>query len=118
MADVSTIQTLRVKNIAKYNPSLNEVTPTKRKKMAGLEWMRWQTNTHRDEDLLDLPWQQRWLWAVLIGLSGVKGSRIHMSVKQIAREADMPVKVVDEALAFLVSRQRVIVLNGESESRS
>lgn len=95
-------------NIEKYNPALAELAPEERVTKR-LKWLRWQVDTHRDPDLLDLPRGERWIWPVLMGLSGKGGGSIRMSYAQLAREADLPVKGVEHAIQHLIERGRVAV---------
>lgn len=70
------------------------------KKHITLPWVRWETDAHRDGDLLELPACQRWLWPVLLGLGG-KGSppgTVRYTDSQLAKEADLSLEDVTAAL--------------------
>lgn len=81
-----------------------------RAKHAQLPWVRLETDTHRDPDLLDMEPAQRLLWYVLLELGGV--GKPHGTVRftdaQLAREAQIDVADVEKALKTLEGTGKVV----------
>lgn len=106
-----------VVNFDSYNPPHKSVSQ-KIRDGAPLDWYRQQANAHRDQDILDLPVGQRWLWGVLCDLSAAQprtpdGLRIiRMTPHQLAREADMAIEDVRLALVHLWKRKRIRYTTG------
>ena len=111
------IRPIVVVNFDSYNPPAKAVNKEIREGGA-LTWVRWQTNAHRDKDILDMPVTQRWVWLVLCELAGQQkrapdGLRyIKMTPKQIARAAEMSVEDVTPALQHLRKCGRIKVISG------
>lgn len=100
---------IRLVNFARYNPPAREITSLARNGRTPLKWARWQADTHRDQDLLDLPPAERWVWPTLVGLAcrGTPHGDVEMSDQQLAREAHLTETQVTHALRHL--RQRGLV---------
>lgn len=95
-------------NFKRFNPPPSSLSANRRKSQDGLplRWVRWETDAHRNGDILDLPARQRWLWPTLLGLAGRGSSHgvVKMSPAQLAREADLPEEEVVAALTHLWKR--------------
>ena len=106
------VRPIVVVNFDLYNPPHKAVNKEIRDG-GPLIWFRWQTNGHRDADILDLPDSERWFWIVLLGLAGkerrlANGNRVvRMSSTQLAREAHLNEKQVEHALRHLWDRKRI-----------
>jgi hypothetical protein len=100
------VRPIVVVNFESYHPA-NKTLSAEARAGGPLRWIRWETNSHRDADLLDLPAAERWLWPVLLGLAGRERKRddglrvIRLSPTQLAREADLTEEQVRHALAHL-----------------
>lgn len=74
-----------------------------------LIWVRLDVRAHRDPDILDLPPEERAIWPALLALAGqnVPHGRVEMTVRQLAREVDLPQELVQHALDHFVQRGRI-----------
>ena len=111
------MRSLVIVNFDKYNPPQKAVNKEVRDG-AALKWLRWEVTSHRDQDILDMPVGQRFLWVALCCLAGGRsrdkeGFRVvRMTAQQIAREAEMPVRDVEEGLKHLRNRGRIRYVRG------
>lgn len=95
-------------NFEKYNPPHKAVNAEVRNG-GPLKWIRWQVDTHRDPDVLDLPPEERWIWPVLCGLGGksTPPGWTLMTNGQLAREAHLLEEQIAHALRHLRARGRI-----------
>lgn len=98
------LRPIMVVNFVRYNPPPSTLSSSRRKDDSlPLNWVRWETDAHRNQDLLDLPKGERWLWPTLLGLAGrgIPHGVVKMTPTQLAREADLTEEEVRHALAHL-----------------
>lgn len=86
----------------------------KRAKHVQLPWIRLETDTHRDGDILDRPAAQRPLWYALLELGG-RGKphgTIRFTDAHLAREVDISVDDVTAALDAWVECGKIVRKDG------
>ena len=87
-----------VKNWAKYNPRTDR---------ANHSWFRLENSIMTSEDLFGLKIEHKWVWVCLLCLASRKAGEFEVSLDWLATTANIPRKVVVEAIHELMVRPQI-----------
>ena len=106
-------------NFDKYHPPLNMISA----KVRGgpLQWFRCEYDWWNDKDIIALPWEERGIWPMLLGLAAHAkpvGSFTVASESDLAAQLRVPVASLSHALTLLRHRTRIKVVRVPDKARA